>query len=276
MFTVLQSTAIGNPNTGEKTFNYLFQPFFKDWIQTDRSSHPERSMRNFSVPILISKQPVQSKEYWPSHIQLSELLLPAFPHLVNTQSRAHCWVTKTPRQLTKGLCCSTIRNPSKLSWNLEAVPTIQPTGCARHCMKSEDSLLQLALQCKACHDWKAIGAELSTAGVLSSHLRQGHRSEWELCCMLTYLQYSPRPTQPAHWCECVERPAGKWRLELPLHPPLPWFALTCQRRCWWAPRQIQTGWGCSLLCPGTRQTLGSNQPELCCLLGVASLLTGVS
>lgn len=97
MFTVFQSTAIGNPNTGEKIFNYLFQPFFKDWIQTDRSSHPERSMRNFSVPILISKQPVQSKEYWPSHIQLSELLLPAFPHLVNTQSRAHCWVTKTPR-----------------------------------------------------------------------------------------------------------------------------------------------------------------------------------
>lgn len=38
----------------------------------------------------------------------------------------------------KGLCCSTIRESSNPSWNLEAVPTIQPTGCARHCTRSGD------------------------------------------------------------------------------------------------------------------------------------------
>lgn len=232
----------------------------------------------------ISTQPFQSKEYWPSHTNISVTEISCLPLSVNTQSRAHCWVTET-QMSEKGLCCGMIREPSNLSWNLEAVPTIEPTDCARHCRRSENKEVPAACSTMQGMPWleshwgrapRQLSTGHGTAGVMSSHLRQGHRSESELCSTGTYLQCSPRPTQPAHWCECVERPPGKWRLELPLHPPLPWFALTCQRRCWWVPRQIQTGWDCSLLCPGMRQTSGSNQPELCCLLGVASLLRGVS
>lgn len=192
---------------------------------------------------------------------------------------------KNTQMSAKGLCCSTIRDSSNLSWNLEAVPTIQPAGCARHCTRSEDKEVGAACSAMQGMPWleshwgrapKKLSTGHGTAGVMISHLRQRQRSGLEVCSTWTYLQCSPRPTRPAHWCECVERPAGKWRLGLPLHPPLPWFALMCQRQCWWVPRQIQTGWDCSLLCPGTRQTSGSNQPWLYCLLGVASLLRGVS
>lgn len=124
-------------------------------------------MRNISLSILshqqaaISKQGILVIKY--TVVWVTASCLPPFSqHTEQSSLLSH----KNTEMADKGLCCSTVRDPSNLSWNLEAVPTIQPTRCARHCKNlpipglKTKNCLQLALQCRACHDWRAIGAEL--------------------------------------------------------------------------------------------------------------------